>query len=37
MDGVCKNSKKCNPNKDHKILIVFDTISADTFGNKKRH
>ena len=34
MDDVYKNIEEYNPNKEHKILIVFDDI-ADMQSNKK--
>ena len=35
MVDVYKNIKKYNPNKKHKILIVFDDMIADMLSNKK--
>ena len=35
MDDIYKNIKKCNPNKKHKILIVFNDIFADILSNKR--
>ena len=35
MDDICKNIEEYNPNKKHKILIVFDDTIADMFSNKK--
>ena len=35
MDGIYKNIEEYNPNKNRKILIVFDDMIADIFGNKK--
>ena len=32
---VYKNIDNYNPNKENKILIVFDDIIADTINNKK--
>ena len=31
MNDIYKNTEKYNPNKKHKILVVF----ADTFSNKR--
>ena len=33
MDDVYKNVEECNPNKKHKILIVFDDMIVDMFSN----
>ena len=35
MDDIYKNIKEYNPNKKHKIFVVFDDIIADTVRNKK--
>ena len=35
MHDVYKNIDNYNPNKEHKILIVFDDMIADTINNKK--
>ena len=35
MDGIYKNIEEYNPNKNRKILIVFDDIIADIRSNKK--
>ena len=35
MDDIYKNIEEYNPNKKHKILIAFDGMIADMFGNKK--
>ena len=32
---VCKNTDECNPDKENKILIVFDDMIADMIHNKK--
>ena len=29
MDHIYKNIEECNPNKKHKILIVFDDLIPD--------
>ena len=34
MDDTYKNIEGYNPNKKHKILIVFDDIIADMLSNK---
>ena len=34
MDDICKNIEDYNPNKKHKILLVFDDIIADMLSNK---
>ena len=34
MDDTYKNIEGYNPNKKHKILIVFDDIIADILSNK---
>ena len=33
MGDIYKNIGECNPNKKHKILIVFDDMIADMFSN----
>ena len=35
MEHVYKNINNYNPNKDNKILIVFDDMIADMINNKK--
>ena len=35
MHDVDKNIDECNPNKENKILIVFDDMIADMIHNKK--
>ena len=35
MDDIYKNIKEYNPNKKHKIFVVFDDIIVDTVRNKK--
>ena len=35
MCGVYKNINNYNPDKENKILIVFDDIIADMINNKK--
>ena len=35
MNRVYKNIEECNPNRKHKILIVFDNTIADILSNKK--
>ena len=35
MDNICKNIDEHNPNRKHKILIVFDYMIADMISNKK--
>ena len=37
MDDFYKNIEEYNPNKAHKILIVFDDMIADMLSNKKRN
>ena len=34
MDDTYENIEEYNPNKKHKILIVFDDIIADMLSNK---
>ena len=34
MDDVCNNFDDCNPNRNRKILIVFDDMIADIITNK---
>ena len=34
MEGIHKNIKEYNPNKERKILIVFDEIFTDILSNK---
>ena len=36
MDDIHKNIEKHNPNKKHKILIVFHDMIADMLSNKKK-
>ena len=35
MDDIYENIKEYNPNKKHKILLLFDDIIADILSNKK--
>ena len=35
MTNVCKNIDEYNPDKENKILIVFDDMIADMINNKK--
>ena len=35
MDCIYKNFEEYNPNKERKILIVFDDMIADMLSNKK--
>ena len=35
MDDVCNNFDDCNPNRNRKILIVFDDMIADIMTNEK--
>ena len=35
VDDIYKNIEEHNPNKKHKILIVFDDMNADMLSNKK--
>ena len=35
MNDIYKNIEEYNPNKKHKILIVFDDMIADMLSNKK--
>ena len=35
MHDVYKNSDEYNPDKENKILIVFDDMIADMINNKK--
>ena len=35
MDDIYENIEYYNPNKERKILIVFDDVIADIFSNKK--
>ena len=35
MDDIYKNIEECNPNKKHKIVIIFDDMIPDMLGNKK--
>ena len=35
MDDIYKNLEEYNPNKKHKILIVFDDMIAGMLSNKK--
>ena len=35
MHDVYKNIDDCNPNKENKILIVFDDMITDMIHNKK--
>ena len=35
MDDIYQNLEEYNPNKKHKILIVFDDMIAGMLSNKK--
>ena len=35
MQDVYKNIEEYNPDKKHKVLIVFDDMIADMISNKK--
>ena len=35
MDDIYRNIEECSPNKNRKILIVFDDLIADMLINKK--
>ena len=35
MDDIYKNIEEYNPNKKHKILTIFDDMTADMLSNKK--
>ena len=35
MDNTCENMEEYNPDKNHKVLIVFDDMITDMFINKK--
>ena len=35
IDNIYENIEQYNPNKERKILIVFDYMIADMFTNKK--
>ena len=35
MDHVYKNIDECNPDKQNKILIVFDDMIVDMIHNRK--
>ena len=35
MDDIYKNIEEYNPNKERKILIVYDDIIADMLSSKK--
>ena len=35
MDNIYKNIEEYNPNKKHKILIVFHDMIADMLTNKE--
>ena len=35
LNDIYKNIEECNPNKNRKILIVFDDMIADMPSNKK--
>ena len=37
MDDIYKNIEEYNPNKTHKILIVFDDVIGDMLRNKKNN
>ena len=36
MDDIYKNIEEYNPNKKHKILIVFDDKITDMLSNNKK-
>ena len=36
MGDIHENIEEYNPNKKHKILIVFDNMIVDMLSNKKR-
>ena len=33
MDNIYESTEECNPNKERKILIVFDDLIADMLSN----
>ena len=35
MDDVCNNINDCNPNRNRKILILFNDMIVDIMTNKK--
>ena len=35
MQDVYKNIEEYNPNRKHKVLLVFDDMIADLISNKK--
>ena len=35
MDNIYKNMEEYNPNKKHKLLIIFDDMIADMLSNKR--
>ena len=35
MDDVCNNINDYNPNRNRKVLIVLDDMTADIMTNKK--
>ena len=35
MDNTCENMEEYNPDKNHKVLIVFDDMITDMLINKK--
>ena len=37
MDDIYKNTKEFNPNKNQKILIIFDDMILDMLSNKNRN
>ena len=37
MDDIYENIGEHNPNKKHKIVIVFDDMTADMLSNKRRN
>ena len=37
MDNIYENIEEYNPNKECKILIVFDDMIVDILSNKKRN
>ena len=37
MDDIYENIEKHNPNKERKILFIFDGMIVDMIGNKKHN
>ena len=35
MDGIWENNEEYNPDKERKVLIVFDDMIADMHSNQK--